>query len=351
MGKPTDLVQGTLDFLILKAVELEPKHGWAIARRIQQVSGDVLKVPQGSLYPALYRLEKQGWLVARVGPTETGRQVKFYALTSAGRAHLRQRDRRLGTAVGCDQPRDPRHLRRRPERRLDMRWFHVARHGIRSLLGHRAADRQIDDDIAFHLEAGHRRVRARRPPARSGAPRRTEGVRRSRRCARRRARRVDVDLVGTARPGSRATACADSVARRSSPWPSCCRSRSASAAARRSSVSSMPWCSGRCRCAIPARCTRSSTPAMQARSRARRTRSTNTSGRDPISSPGRCSSILPIRSASSSMARPTRQPRSASAAITTARSVSHRRWAVSSSRATSMAPLRIASQCSGTPTG
>ena len=57
MGKPTDLVQGTLDFLILKAVELEPKHGWAIARRIQQVSVDVLKVPQGSLYPALYRLE------------------------------------------------------------------------------------------------------------------------------------------------------------------------------------------------------------------------------------------------------------------------------------------------------
>ena len=90
MGKPTDLVQGTLDFLILKAVELEPKHGWAIARRIQQISGDVLKVPQGSLYPALYRLEKQGWLVAHVGPTENGRQVKFYSLTGAGRAHLRR---------------------------------------------------------------------------------------------------------------------------------------------------------------------------------------------------------------------------------------------------------------------
>ena len=89
MGKPTDLVQGTLDFLILKAVELEPKHGWAIAKRIQQISGDVLKVPQGSLYPALYRLEKQGWLVARLGRTETGRQVKFYALTRAGQAQLR----------------------------------------------------------------------------------------------------------------------------------------------------------------------------------------------------------------------------------------------------------------------
>ena len=124
MGKPTDLVQGTLDFLILKAVELEPKHGWAIARRIQQVSGDVLKVPQGSLYPALYRLEKQGWLVAHVGPTDTGRQVKFYSLTQCRPDAPAQRDRRLGTAVGCDQPRDPRHLKRRPERRLDMRWFH-----------------------------------------------------------------------------------------------------------------------------------------------------------------------------------------------------------------------------------
>ena len=67
MGKPIDLVQGTLDFLILKAIELEPKHGWGIAKRIQQISGDVLKVPQGSLYPALYRLERQGWIVPRVG--------------------------------------------------------------------------------------------------------------------------------------------------------------------------------------------------------------------------------------------------------------------------------------------
>lgn len=90
MGKPIDLVQGTLDFLILKAIELEPKHGWGIAKRIQQISGDVLKVPQGSLYPALYRLERQGWIAARVGETDSGRQVKFYALTHSGRAHLRR---------------------------------------------------------------------------------------------------------------------------------------------------------------------------------------------------------------------------------------------------------------------
>ena len=88
MGKPNDLVQGTLDFLILKAIELEPKHGWAIAKRIQQISGDVLKVPQGSLYPALYRLERHGWIEAQVGQTESGRQVKFYALTGSGRTHL-----------------------------------------------------------------------------------------------------------------------------------------------------------------------------------------------------------------------------------------------------------------------
>ena len=90
MGKPTDLVQGTLDFLILKAVEFEPQHGWGIAKRIQQISGDVLKVPQGSLYPALYRLERQGWLIARVGAIESGRQVKFYSLTRPGRAQLRR---------------------------------------------------------------------------------------------------------------------------------------------------------------------------------------------------------------------------------------------------------------------
>jgi transcriptional regulator len=88
MGKPSDLVQGTLDLLILKVLSLEPKHGWAIAKRIQQVSQDVLQVQQGSLYPALHRLEQQGWIGAAWGPTETGRQAKFYSLTKAGRRQL-----------------------------------------------------------------------------------------------------------------------------------------------------------------------------------------------------------------------------------------------------------------------
>jgi transcriptional regulator len=90
MGKPTDLVQGTLDLLILTTLALEPKHGWAIAKRIQQISNDVLKVQQGSLYPALYRLEKEAWITATWAKTETGREAKFYSLTKAGRAHLKK---------------------------------------------------------------------------------------------------------------------------------------------------------------------------------------------------------------------------------------------------------------------
>jgi PadR family transcriptional regulator, regulatory protein PadR len=88
MGKPNDLVQGTLDLLILRTIALEPKHGWAIAKRIQQVSGDVLQVQQGSLYPALHRLEQKRWIKAKWAETETGREAKFYSLTPAGKAQL-----------------------------------------------------------------------------------------------------------------------------------------------------------------------------------------------------------------------------------------------------------------------
>lgn len=88
MGKPSDLVQGTLDLLILKTLSPGPMHGWAIARRIQVVSGEVLQVQQGSLYPALHRLEQQGWVKAKWAESETGRQAKFYALTAAGKKQL-----------------------------------------------------------------------------------------------------------------------------------------------------------------------------------------------------------------------------------------------------------------------
>lgn len=88
MGKPSDLVQGTLDLLILRTIAPEAMHGWAIAKRIQQLSGEVLQVQQGSLYPALHRLEQQGWIKARWAESETGRQARFYALTTAGRRQL-----------------------------------------------------------------------------------------------------------------------------------------------------------------------------------------------------------------------------------------------------------------------
>ena len=88
MGKPNDLVQGTLDLLILKTVAPQPMHGWAIGKRIQQISGEVLQVQQGSLYPALHRLEQQGWITAEWAESETGRQAKFYSLTAAGRSQL-----------------------------------------------------------------------------------------------------------------------------------------------------------------------------------------------------------------------------------------------------------------------
>jgi len=103
MGKQVDILQGTLDMLILKAVSLGPLHGYGILLRIQQVSKDALQVPQGSLYPALYRLEHRGWIAAEWGESENKRKAKYYSLTAAGRRQLkaeRQEWRRLAVAIG-----------------------------------------------------------------------------------------------------------------------------------------------------------------------------------------------------------------------------------------------------------
>jgi PadR family transcriptional regulator PadR len=103
LGKPTDLVQGTVDLLILKTVALGPAHGWAIAQRIRQVSKNVLQVNQGALYPALHRLEQQGWIRAEWGESENNRRAKFYSLTRAGRKYLQQEEanwERLSAAIG-----------------------------------------------------------------------------------------------------------------------------------------------------------------------------------------------------------------------------------------------------------
>jgi transcriptional regulator len=88
MSKPTDLVQGTLDLLILRIIALEPVHGWAIAQRIRQMSNDELRVGQGSLYPALHKLEQQGWIEAEWAASENNRRAKYYTLTRAGRKAL-----------------------------------------------------------------------------------------------------------------------------------------------------------------------------------------------------------------------------------------------------------------------
>ncbi len=90
MGKPTDLIQGTLDLLILKTIALEPMHGWAIAQRIRQLSKEVLQVNQGALYPALHRLEHNGWIKAQWGDSENNRRAKYYSLTRAGEKYLRE---------------------------------------------------------------------------------------------------------------------------------------------------------------------------------------------------------------------------------------------------------------------
>ncbi len=103
MGKPTGLVQGTVDLLVLKTIALEPMHGWGIAQRIRQISKDVLQVNQGALYPALHRLEQDGWIKATWRDSDNNRRAKFYALTPAGRGYLAREEaqwKRLSAAIG-----------------------------------------------------------------------------------------------------------------------------------------------------------------------------------------------------------------------------------------------------------
>ena len=96
MGKPTDLLQGTLDLLILRTIALEAMHGWGIAQRIRQLSNEVLQVNQGALYPALHRLEQQGWIKSEWGESENNRRAKFYSLTRDGAKYLKQEQENWG---------------------------------------------------------------------------------------------------------------------------------------------------------------------------------------------------------------------------------------------------------------
>src|SRR5262245_11121560 len=104
MSKPPDLVQGTLDLLILKILALQPMHGWAIGQRLRQVSDDALQVSDGSLYPALHKLEQEGWITAEWKTSDLGRRAKFYDLTRAGRKHLERESanwQRLSSAISA----------------------------------------------------------------------------------------------------------------------------------------------------------------------------------------------------------------------------------------------------------
>jgi PadR family transcriptional regulator PadR len=102
MSKPSDLVQGTLDLLVLKVLALQPLHGWALSQRLKQISGEVLQVSDGSLYPALHKMEQQGLVQAEWKPTENNRRAKFYSLTRLGRRHLAKEAanwERISTAI------------------------------------------------------------------------------------------------------------------------------------------------------------------------------------------------------------------------------------------------------------
>jgi transcriptional regulator len=104
VSKPSDLVQGTLDLLLLKILALEPLHGWAISQRLKQVSRDVLQVSDGSLYPALHKLEQEGWITAKWKTSELGRRAKFYSLTRLGRRQLEKETanwKRLANAISA----------------------------------------------------------------------------------------------------------------------------------------------------------------------------------------------------------------------------------------------------------
>lgn len=102
MSKPPDLVQGTLDLLLLKILALEPLHGWAVSQRLKQISGDALQVSDGSLYPALHKLEQEGWIESEWRPSENNRRAKFYSLTRLGRRQLQRESAnwdRLSSAI------------------------------------------------------------------------------------------------------------------------------------------------------------------------------------------------------------------------------------------------------------
>ena len=148
MSKPTDLVQGTLDLLILKIVALEPMHGWAIAQRIRQMSGEVLQVGQGALYPALHKLEHHGRIEAEWALSENSRRAKYYTLTRAGRKALEQGSHPMASPISGDFANCASPLTRRTR----MRFADILRLRIRSLLSRTRVEQELEEEVRYHLE-------------------------------------------------------------------------------------------------------------------------------------------------------------------------------------------------------
>ena len=152
MSDQTDVLQGTLDLLILRTIALEPMHGWAIAQRIQQISNDLLRVQQGSLYPALHRLEHQGWITADWGVSENNRRARFYSLTRAGRKQVEAevaKWERLSAGVNLVLKSD-----------VAVRAWHILRSRLRSLVFRDRRESDLSEELQLHLERETERLQA-----------------------------------------------------------------------------------------------------------------------------------------------------------------------------------------------
>ena len=241
-----DLLPGTLDLLILRTLQTQSLHGWAISERIQQISQDVLQINQGSLYPALHRLEHQGWIEAEWAVSELGRRAKYYRLTRIRTPATGGRSRRVGTHVHGHRPRDEAGVSMMNLRDLFLR--------LRALVAPRRVERELDEELAFHIEretaeAHRRRSEPRRRP-RPGAGALRPGAAGRRPVPRRSRHR----LSSTTWCATSSTRSARSAARRSPRSPSSRRWPSASG--------SSPWCSrsttcssfASMRCGVPASC-------------------------------------------------------------------------------------------------
>ena len=190
MSRPSDLVQGTLDLLLLKILALEPLNGWAISQRLKQVSGDVLQVSDGSLYPALHKLEQEGWITAEWKPSENNRRAKFYSLTRLGRGQLREGNGKLDATLRTPSPRSCGSRRHEPCASNTGSTPCPLR--LRSLFRRRHVEQDLDEELQYHLEQKieeylaqgltPEQARARRPArhgradaAQRGVPRHAQG--------------------------------------------------------------------------------------------------------------------------------------------------------------------------------